>query len=66
MFFRLVAPDTSHNYARIAFLHFFNWTWVMTVCQEEDQYFWVSYMIEQLVTMHVRNMEDESVISKTL
>lgn len=46
-FYRTVAPDSSHNHARIAFIRFFGWDTVTTFSQNEEVH---SLAVNDLVT----------------
>lgn len=47
LFYRTVAPDSSHNPARIAFIRKFGWDTVTTFSQSEEIY---SLAVNELVT----------------
>lgn len=47
LFYRTVAPDSSHNAARIAFIRKFGWDTVTTFSQNEEIY---SLAVNELVT----------------
>ncbi|XP_067625916.1 gamma-aminobutyric acid type B receptor subunit 2 isoform X1 [Eurosta solidaginis] len=60
-FYRTVAPDSSHNPARIAFIRFFGWDTVTAFSQNEEVY---SLAVNDLVTeLEAANISCEATIT---
>ncbi|KAL1434779.1 hypothetical protein MTO96_001675 [Rhipicephalus appendiculatus] len=62
LFFRTVAPDSSHNAARVAFLRRFRWDTVATLHEDDELYaLAINELLTQLESAHIAVSSSESV-----
>ncbi|KAH8040775.1 hypothetical protein HPB51_012945 [Rhipicephalus microplus] len=62
LFFRTVAPDSSHNAARVAFLRRYRWDTVATLHEDDELYaLAINELLTQLESAHIAVSSSESV-----
>jgi hypothetical protein len=59
LFYRTVAPDSSHNPARLAFVRGFGWDTVTALSQNEDVYSLVNVIFELFYNGDLERVLDE-------
>jgi hypothetical protein len=66
LFYRTVAPDSSHNPARLAFVRGFGWDTVTALSQNEDVYSLVSVTNEELYALYSSPISIRMIKSRTV